>query len=117
MTPDELLAGQVRTLLITADTLTTQIAEMVVQNHIERDAMAVREAKMLALEVAFTKNSQTVSEVIKMLEPLTGLFKFIGWIGTVIKWAGAVAAACLAIYSLWYTASHNGDLPQLPKTK
>jgi len=113
MTPDELLAGQVRTLLITADTLTTQIAEMVVQNHVERDAMAVREAKMVDLEVAFRKNSETVAQVVKLLEPLAGLFKVIGWIGTAIKWLGAVAAACLAIYSLWYTWSHNGDLPKI----
>ena len=104
-------------MLITADTLTTQVAEMVVQNHLERDAMMAREKQILDLEIAFSKNSDTVAEVIKMLEPLTGLFKFIGFVGTIIKWTGAVAAACLAIYSLWYTWAHNGDLPQLPKTK
>ena len=117
LSPEALLKGQISTLLITADTLTTQVAEMVVTNHLERDAMAMREKQILDLEIAFSANAKTVAEVIKMLEPLTGLFRFIGWVGTCIKWAGAVAAACLAIYSLWYTWRHNGELPQLPKTK
>ena len=113
LSPDALLQGQIRTLLVTADTLTTQVAEMVVQNHLERDAMLAREKQILDLEIAFSANAKTVAQVIKMLEPLSGLFKFIGWIATFVKWTGAVAAACLAIYSLWYTWSHNGDLPKL----
>jgi len=112
-TPSSLLEGQIRTLLISADTLTTQIAEITVTQHLAQDAMALREKRILDLEIALSKNAETTAEVRAMLEPLRGLFRFIGWIATAVKWFGAVAAAALAIYSLWYTATHEGTLPKI----
>ena len=60
------------------------------------DRLDVGSARMDALELAISANTEATLEARDILVAAKGAFKVLGWIGVVAKWAGGIASACIA---------------------
>jgi hypothetical protein len=68
--------------------------------------------RMQDLRDELAANSATTNEVRELLEAGKNGLKVLGWIGVGAKWIGAIAGALVALWSLIYAATHNGQLPK-----
>jgi len=115
-------------LIISTDTLTRQLAEHNVMQIMAADDYRMREVRFENMVQELKAQAVATTELAAMLAPIKWFLKIMGGLVRVIKfilsgfsssvkWAGAIAAACLALYSLFFAATHDGTFPTLPKIK
>lgn len=68
--------------------------------------------RMQDLRNELAANTVITNEVRELLEVGKNGLKVLGWIGVGAKWVGAIAGALVAVWSLIYAATHNGQLPK-----
>ncbi len=78
-----------------------------IEDRLDRGAANMREFR-----TELAANTETTNEVRALLETGKSGLKVLGWIGVGAKWAGGIAGAIVALWSLIYVATHNGQLPK-----
>lgn len=69
------------------------------------------DTRMGSLETELKGNSAVTAEVRDILSVAKVGLRVLGGVGMLVRWCGYVAAACAAIYSAWYIATHGGKPP------
>jgi hypothetical protein len=115
MNDDDRRDAQLRMLEQLGDLLSTQMAELAVGQQ-----QAVRQRSEFAdritrIETSLTDTRAVTHEVRDLLSAVKGGFRVLGWLGVAAKWAGAIAAACVSIYTVIYMFTHGGNLPHGPQ--
>lgn len=64
------------------------------------------------IRAELASNTITTNEVRELLDVGRNGLKVLGWIGIGAKWAGGVSTAILALWTAFYAATHNGQLPK-----
>jgi hypothetical protein len=78
-----------------------------IEERLDRGAATMREFR-----TELAANTETTNEVRELLEAGKNGLKVLGWIGVGAKWIGGMSAALVAVWSLIYAATHNGQLPK-----
>ena len=108
---DALREAQIRVLLQHDDLLARQVAELTVGMHNIQRQLGESGAQMAELSSGLKANTATTNEVRDLIAALKGGMKVLEWLGKAMRWIGGIAAACTAAYTLFYMATHGGDLP------
>ena len=64
-----------------------------------------------AMRSELAANTTITAEVRELLALGRNGLKVLGWLGAVIKWAGGLATASLALYAALYALTHDGRMP------
>jgi len=91
--------------------LTEQLAEVAVRLQEVSQCLQLGEARMGNIETELRANSATTVEVREILSTAKAGFKVLGGIGTLVRWAGYLAAAGATIYTAWHMLTHGGKPP------
>lgn len=111
LTDQQLLDAQIRALLTNGHVLAQQIAELTIAQQEAAKFKAMTDVRLSHVESGLQQNTEVTIEVRDLLEAFRGGFKVLGWLGTGLKWTGAIAGACTAIYTAFYMVTHGGQLP------
>lgn len=68
--------------------------------------------RMDKFEKALAVNNELTGEIHAMFTAGKGGFKVLGWLGSIVKWAGMIAAGLLALYTALYAVLHGGATPK-----
>lgn len=72
--------------------------------------------RMDDMQAELTANTTVTTEVRDLLATARSGIKVLGWIGNaglwLVKAAGVLATAGMALYAAWYAVTHGGDLPR-----
>lgn len=110
-TQADLRDAQTRVLDTSIRQVAMQISDLTIGQQIAAQKVSAAEMRMAALEKALGANTEITREVRDLLDALKGGMKVLGWMGTGLKWLGAIAAAGMAIYTGVYMLTHGGELP------
>ena len=91
--------------------MTRQMAEVTVAMQDVSRCLEQGGAKMSSVQSELQQTSQTIGEVRDILAAVKVGLKVIGGIGTLVRWAGYVAAAGAAIYTFWHMLKNGGKPP------
>jgi len=64
---------------------------------------AVISERMGLLNESIVSNTDRMGEVLEVMQTLKGGVKFLGWIGTALKWFAGIGAAAVAIWQVFET--------------
>lgn len=103
--------AQIRVLLQHDDLLARQVAELTVGMHNIQRQLDESGSRMSDLATGLAANTATTTEVRDLMDAIKGGMKVLEWLGKAARWLGGIAAACTAAYTLFYMATHGGDLP------
>lgn len=104
-------AAQIRVLLQHDDLLARQVAELTVGMHTIQRQLQHGDQRMTSMATDLAANTATTTEVRDLLAAFKGGMKVLEWLGRAARWVGGIAAALTAIYTVFYMATHGGDLP------
>ena len=68
--------------------------------------------RMNTFEKAMQVNNEMTGEIHAMFSAGKSGLKVLGWLGSIVKWIGMIAAAALAIYTAAYAVLHGGVTPK-----
>lgn len=104
-------AAQIRVLLQHDDLLARQVAELTVGMHNIQRQLSAGDTRMSSMSAELVANTATTTEVRDLLAALKGGMKVLEWLGKAARWAGGIALAVSAIYTVIYMATHGGNMP------
>lgn len=113
-TPDDgeaLREAQIRVLLQHDDLLARQVAELTVGMHNIQRQLSAGDARMTVMATDLASNTATTTEVRDLMDAIKGGMKVLEWLGKAARWAGGIAIAVSAIYTVFYMATHGGNMP------
>lgn len=67
--------------------------------------------EVAGVKADLSKNTAATMEVVSLLEAAKGAFKVLDGFGTVISWAGRLAAGLVALWAAFYALTHGGRPP------
>jgi len=102
---------RVRVLEVHHRVLAEQMAELSVVMQDIKTCLQRGDSRMGGLEHELSKNSTTTTEVREILDTARAGLHVLGGIGTLVRWAGYLAAAGAALYTGWYMLTHGGKPP------
>ena len=102
---------RVRVLEVHHRVLAEQMGEISIAMRDIQSCLQRGDSRMGGLETELSKNSSTTAEVREILDTARAGLKVLGGIGTMVRWAGYLAAAGAALYTGWYMLTHGGKPP------
>lgn len=107
----DLTEDRIRILEVNHRLLTDQMAEVVVSMQAIERCLQTGEHRMGGIEAELRTNSTTTTEVRDILDTAKVGLRALGAIGTLVRWAGYLAAAGAALYTGWHMITHDGKPP------
>ena len=91
--------------------LTDQIAELTVGMHAVRDGIKAGNTRIGALEGELRDNSAVTTEIRDILSVAKVGLRVLGGVGTLVRWAGYIAAAGVSLFAMWQAIRNGGPKP------